>query len=317
MSKLSFPLLLGMLITAVAAENDDPLMRAAGTREYRPPKETVETLATIEIGKNEGRLLNATVFRPRVPPAGLMPAIVFIHGGGWRQGSHYNLFSAWMAERGYLVASIDYRLAKEAHWPAQIRDCKTGIRWLRSHAAEYHIDPNRIGVWGTSAGGYLSACVGIMPDAPDLAGEGFEGVSSTVQAVAVFCGPTDFTGDWLKPGSPYPEVVINLLGVSREENPALWKQASPAQQVGSEAPPFLIVHGTDDTAVPFTQAEKLKLALEAAGHSVEWLPVKNGHHDFFLNSTTPESTIQPNHETIMATLLEFFDRHLKKSQSPE
>lgn len=292
----------------MALADEDPLMRAAGTQAYRPPKETVEILPKVEIGVVEGRILNATIFRPKNPPADPLPAIVFIHGGGWRQGSHYNAFSAWMAERGYLVASIDYRLSKEAKWPAQIQDCKRGVRWLRANAEKYGVDPNRIGTWGSSAGGQLAACVALMHDMPEFEGPGFEATSSRVQAAAAFCAPTDFTATvW-----HHPQHVIDLFGVPYADNPALWRLASPALWVRPDAPSFLIVHGTDDTAVPFTQAERLKSALEAQGNTVEWLPVKHGKHDFFLYPTTEDSVIEPNHEAIMAALLKFFDRHLKK-----
>lgn len=286
---------------------EDPLMRAAGTRAYRPPKDTVEILPKVEIGAVDGRVLNATIFRPRNRPADPLPAIVFIHGGGWRQGSHYNTFSAWMAERGYLVASIDYRLSKEAKWPAQIQDCQRGVRWLRANAGKWGIDPDRIGIWGTSAGGQLAACVAIMPGIPDRSAPGSDDTSSRVQAAAAFCAPTDFTAaDW-----HHPQHVIDLFGVPYADDPARWRQASPALWARPGAPPFLIVHGMDDTAVPFSQAERLKAALEAQGNTVEWLPVKHGQHDFFLHPTTPESVIEPTHEEIMTALLKFFDRHLK------
>lgn len=284
-----------------------PLMRMAGTAAYRPPKETVEILPKLEIGAHDGRMLYATIFRPRKVSEKPWPAIVFIHGGGWRSGSHYNPFSAWMAECGYLVASIDYRLSKEAPWPAQIQDCKLGIRWLRANAEKYHIDPDRIGTWGTSAGGQLAACVGVMQDVPELEGAGFEGVSSRVQAVGVFCGPSDFTSsDW-----KHLQHISDLFRVSLEENPGLWQSASPALAVRAGAPPFHIVHGEADQAVPISQGERLRDALQKSGSRVEWIPVKNGAHDFFVNPSTPESTIEPTREAIMQGLLDFFDTHLK------
>lgn len=298
-----------MVIKAPAQGTDDPLMRLAGTAAYRPPKETVEILPTIPMAAHDGRMLNATIFRPRILPEKPMPAIVFVHGGGWRQGSHYNTYSAWMAERGYLVASIDYRLSKEAKWPAQLKDCKLGVRWLRANAKKYHIDPDRIGTWGSSAGAQLAACLGTMPDFPKDEGSEFAGVSSVVQAVGVFCGPSDFMADW-----KYAQHIEDLFGVPREQNPELWKSASPALAVNGTTPPFFIAHGEDDTAVPFSQGLKLKEALEKAGNSVEWMPVKNGKHDFFLHSTEPDSVIEPNHETLMAALLAFFDKNLKKTE---
>ncbi len=310
-----FPLLLaaGAFLTMAASmpAADDPFFHLAGTQSYRPPKETVEILPRIEIGTGGDQTIIATVFRPKAPSQHPRPAVVFIHGGGWKSGKAYNIFGAWLAERGYVVASIGYRLNTEAKWPAQIEDCKLGVRWLRANAEKYGIDPDRIGAYGTSAGGHLAACLGVMQDIPALEGTGgWEAASSRVQAVAALNPPTDLTGDWI-PASPPPPWVEELFGVPRESNPELWKQASPAQNVKPGAPPFFLAHGEDDTHVPFTQGQKLHEALTAAGATVEWIPVKNGQHGFFVDPSTPESKIDPGREAIMRKLLAFFDRNLK------
>ncbi|CAN5460527.1 alpha/beta hydrolase [soil metagenome] len=303
-------ILMGLKTLALGADGDEAFLHLAGTAQYRSPKDTVDIIPTISTGTGGDTPLAATIFRPKYPPVGLLPAVIFIHGGGWRSGKHYNMFGACLAEKGYVVASIDYRLTDKATWPAQIEDCKLAVRWLRANAAKYNIDPNRIGVWGTSAGGHLASCVALM-DEPALEGKGgYEGVSSKVQAVAVFCGPSDFTGDWL-PDLPYPSWVVALFGAPREEKPDLWKSASPALAVKPGAPPFFIVHGDNDTHVPYSQGVKLKEALEKAGDSVEWISVKTGTHDFFVNPTSPQSTLDPTREKIMARLLAFFDQHLK------
>jgi len=215
--------------------DDDPFFHLAGSAQYRVPSERVETLRDIPVGRGGEQSLHATLFRPRSPAPGARPAVIFIHGGGWRARSPKNTYGAWLAERGYVVANIQYRLTGEAKWPAQIEDCKLGVRWLRANAHQYQIDPERIGVFGTSAGGHLAACVGLIRD-PKLEGNGgFPGISSAVAAVGVFCGPADFTVDWL-PGKPHPPWVVALMGMPRAENPAIWKEASPAQHVRSDAP---------------------------------------------------------------------------------
>jgi acetyl esterase/lipase len=314
--RVCFPLLLAagafLTMSASTPAADDPFFHLAGTRAYRPPKETVEILPRIEIGTGGNQTILATVFRPQAPSERLRPAVVFIHGGGWKSGRAYNTFGAWLAERGYVVASIGYRLNTEAKWPAQIEDCKLGVRWLRANAEKYGVDPDRIGAYGTSAGGHLAACAGVMQD-PALEGTGgWEGTSSRVQAVAALNPPTDLTGDWL-PAFPPPAWVEELFGVPRESNPELWKQASPAQNVQLGAPPFFLAHGEDDTHVPFTQGQKLHEALTAAGATVEWIPVKNGQHGFFVDPSTPESNIEPTREAIMQGLLDFFDAHLRNA----
>lgn len=294
---------------AMAQDNDAAFFHLAGTGKYRPPKDVVETKASLPMGKGGDVELLATVFRPKTA-TGPLPAILFIHGGGWRSGRHYNVFAAWMAERGYLVASIDYRLTQQAKWPAQIEDCKLGVRWLRANAAQFGIDPGRIGVFGTSAGGHLSACVAVL-DAPELEGQGgYPGISSKVAAAAAFCPPTDITGDWL-PGKPCPSWVQDLIGAPLTEKPEAWKQASPALNVKAGAPPFFIAHGLDDTHVPATQGEKLRKALEEKGVPVEYVAIKNAGHDFFVNPSEPEAVMTPSREDIMRKLLAFFDRSLK------
>ena len=121
-------------------------------------KDNIDILRDIEIGKVGTRMLHADIARPQTPPAGPMPAVVWIHGGGWSSGSHHDMQQAVrLAGHGYLVLSVEYRLVDEAMWPAQIEDCKLVVRWLREHAASYHVNPDRIGCWGASAGGHLAA----------------------------------------------------------------------------------------------------------------------------------------------------------------
>lgn len=297
-------------MSAGYAAEDDAFFAIACTDKYRPSKTVLDILPAISVGTGGEIPLKATIFRPKNPPPGLLPAIVFIHGGGWRSGSHYNPYGAWLAERGYLVASIDYRLSPQAKWPAQIEDCKLGVRWLRANAEKYGIDPERIGVFGTSAGGHLAACVALM-DAPELEGTGgYPGVSSKVVAAAAFCPPTDFTGDWL-PGQPCPDWVENLFGVPRAEKPELWQHASPALAVKPGAPPFFLAHGADDVHVPATQGEKLRQALEKNNVPVEWILVKGSGHGFFRMTEGEEAKMEPARDDIIRRLVAFFDERVK------
>src|SRR5687768_12543691 len=123
-----------------------------------------------------------------------LPLVVWIHGGGWRQGDKARCLALPLLAHGYAVASINYRLSGEAQFPAQIHDCKAAIRWLRANAKEHGIDADRIGVWGSSAGGHLVALLGTSGDVKELEGElGNAGVSSRVQAVCDFFGPAELS----------------------------------------------------------------------------------------------------------------------------
>ncbi len=125
--------------------------------------------------------------------AGRLPLVVWIHGGGWQAGSKEGCPAQWLVGKGYVVASINYRLSQHAVFPAQIEDCKAAIRWLRAHSAEYAIDPDRIGVFGGSAGGHLVALLGTTGNVKDLEGNGGNlDQSSRVQCVVDWYGPTDF-----------------------------------------------------------------------------------------------------------------------------
>jgi acetyl esterase/lipase len=217
-----------------------------------------------------------------------VPLVVWIHGGafffGSKEGFPAELVPLHLLLEGYAVASINYRLSPEAVFPAQLEDCKAAVRWLRAHADEFGIDPNRIGVWGASAGGNLAALVGTTGEIRDFeVGENL-GYSSRVQAVCDFFGPTDFLqidANRLPDGQIHnapdsPE--SKLVGGPIQDNPDKVRRVNPITYVTKSAPPFLIVHGTLDRLVPFNQSQLLVAALKAAGASVKFHPVEGGGH---------------------------------------
>jgi acetyl esterase/lipase len=178
-----------------------------------------------------------------------------------------------------VVASIDYRLSREAVFPAQIFDCKAAIRFLRAHAREYGIDPARIGVWGDSAGGQLAALLGTTNGCKEYEGtEGVLGPSSSVQAVCDWYGPSDFlqTADWSGPGTGAIKLLLGGVVSAHAQAAAL---ASPAQQVG-RAPlvPFLIMHGDQDPLVPLHQSQVLFQRLQRAGASARLVILRHSGH---------------------------------------
>jgi acetyl esterase/lipase len=244
----------------------------------------VKAIRDVEYARVDGRSLRLDLYLPTSvsKPA---PVIVFIHGGAWRAGSKATCPIVQLAGRGFAIVSIDYRLTDKAVFPAQIHDCKGAIRWVRAHAREYGFDPDRVGVWGNSAGGHLVALLGTSGGIRELEGNvgGNLEHSSRVQAVADFCGPTSFRLEDLKglEGASErrtPGAVVSLLGGTVQEKPELARLASPMSFVSPDDPPFFIAHGEQDPTVPVGQARILAAALKKAGVAVTLhIDPKAGH----------------------------------------
>ncbi|MBT2447680.1 alpha/beta hydrolase [Streptomyces sp. ISL-43] len=270
-------------------------------------------------------------YRPRLldvlVPAGEgpFPAVVWIHGGGWLDGDRryppptvpVQLLHGSVLGAGLALVSIDYRHSLEAPFPAQLHDVKAAIRYVRQFAAVLGIDPDRIGVWGESAGGHLAALAGVVgadtPDAAEL--EGAQGVgagNTAVRAVVDWYGVHDLVTLAEHPmpampampaGAEFPDPYEALLGASVAERPELARAASPVTYAveGSDPPPFLLIHGTRDGLVPYSQSEQLAAALAKAGGEVTLTPVEDADH-IFLGS--------PDIERIVADSVAFLNRHL-------
>jgi len=272
----------------------------------RPPVE-IEYEHDVVFGKGGTSDLHAEIVRPKnlTHP---VPAIIYIHGGGWSGGTHKGLWAVEpLARAGFFTASIEYRLSDVAKWPAQIQDCKLAVRWMRANAAKFHVDPKRIGVFGDSAGGHLVLCLATMADVKEYEGTGgYPGVSSAVQAVVDFFGPTDFT----RPSIYTPEAIRlseGLMGMRYEQDPKAWKSASPLYYVSRGDPPILMIHGEADTLVPFAQSQVMADALANAGAPHQLITVKNAMHSF---TAKPGTQIDPNWETIQNNARDFFIKNL-------
>ncbi len=269
----------------------------------------VERIEDVVYGTGGGRELRLDIIRPRGAPARPMPVVVWVHGGAWRGGSRKGGPAGMLASHGYFVASVEYRLSQEAKFPAQIEDCKCAIRYLRAHGRKYNIDPDHIGVWGSSAGGHLVALLGTSGGAKELEGKGeWDVQSSRVQAVCDWFGPTDFT----KMGGSHGDTnspECQLVGGSLAEKADVVRAADPITYVTPEGPPFLIMHGENDPTVPINQSELLYDALKKAGVAVTFIRVKNAGHGF--GGRGPGVPIDPNPAEIQRQVLAFFDKHLK------
>jgi acetyl esterase/lipase len=237
-----------------------------------------------------------------------LPVIAFIHGGAWRGGEKRGGLS-WVrpyVESGhYAGVSVGYRLSQHAQWPAQIHDCKAAVRWIRAHAKENGLDPERIGVIGTSAGGHLVAMLGTSGNARHLEGDlgGHTDQSSEVTCVVDYFGPSDFLTIADYPSqldhaaADSPEAL--LIGGAIKDQPERARDVSPVTYVSADDPPFLIVHGTQDRVVPYNQSERLRDALRQAGVEVAMISVEGGGHGGFQS------------EVLTERVRAFFDKHLR------
>lgn len=277
---------------------------AAAAQPGGPDLSKVNVMRDVEYvpGGHERQKLD--LFVPKDSPAGgKRPLIVWVHGGAWLAGSKDGCPALRFTNDGYAVASINYRLSQHAIFPAQIQDCKAAIRWLRANADKHGIDPNRIGVWGASAGGHLVALLGTTGDVNDFDVGPNPGVSSRVQAVIDFFGPTDFTKM-----SSFPSMMnhdapdapeANLIGGAVQENKDKAQRANPIAYVTKDDPPFLIVHGDKDPLVPHNQSEILLDALKKAGVEATLYTVQGGGHGGFKD---------PQVDVLVT---EFFKKHLQ------
>jgi acetyl esterase/lipase len=218
--------------------------------------------------------LDADVYMPHA--AGPFPAMLVVHGGAWRVGTRAQLagIASQFAKHGYTAVSIDYRLAPQSKFPAQLYDCQAAVRWMRTNAAEFKIDPERIGGFGYSAGGHLVALLGTLDD-KTLKEPGIpaDAQSARLQCVLAGGAPCDFRG------IPADSTQIAYwLGGTRVERPDAYRDASPATFISSDDPPMYFFSGEDDILVPIASPRKMADSLKAAGITAEMYPIKNAGH---------------------------------------
>ena len=245
-------------------------------------------------------------------PAGMVkdrkyPGIVVIHGGSWQGGEKNGPieldFATKLSRAGYICVSIDYVLSQKGHpaWPQILYDCKFAVQFLRKFACRYQVDAGHIGVIGDSAGGHLALMVGLTGGQRALEpGDPYRGISSRVQAVVSFYGPTNLP-EW-HDGQESCEL---LLGAPREQVPALWHLASPVNQVSTDDPPTLVVHGSKDKGIPVSQAQELDAILQQRGVQHELLVLEGAPHAF---------SLQWRQVDLRPRVVGFFDQYLKRKR---
>jgi acetyl esterase/lipase len=279
------------------ADHAGPLIRQCAAEAARPAAQPVFKLPPIpgnvvlqqdvQYGQAGDTRLLLDILRPKADSPKPRPVILFIHGGGWAGGDKVSALGAlvpYAASGQYFCASANYRLTGEAPWPAQLDDCKAAVRWLKANAGKYNIDPEKIGVWGHSAGGHLVSMLGLTGNQPQLEGRsGSPGPNSRVACVVDFAGPSDmiafvtfFEG---KRKSKTPSGgLAKLFGEPLDQWREVARRASPSSYVAAGAPQFLIAHGTADPLVPLAQAEELYAALQKAGSNVVLVKIVGGGH---------------------------------------
>jgi acetyl esterase/lipase len=261
----------------------------------------------VTYGNADNVALKLDIYYPKTA-AGALPVVMYVHGGAWTQGEKDD--GAGMSEipelvrRGYLVVSVNYRLAPQHKFPAQIEDVKCAVRFLRAKASSYGLNPDKIGVWGGSAGGHLVALLGTSDVSAGLEGSGgYAYQSSRVQAVVDFFGPADlsvlFRGN-------RGALMDDVFGTSNADSQVL-KLASPVTYISRDDPPFLIIHGDKDIVVPLNQSQILYDRLSAAGIPATLVVVKNAGHSF----TPTGGSISPTRIEITTMVADFFDKYLK------
>ncbi len=207
----------------------------------------------------DGMDLVVDVYLPEVRPLPV-PAILWISGGGWRgmNPRDVQIVAAWLAGAGYAVIGVQYRVSGVAKFPAQIHDCKAGLRWVRANADELDVDPGRIGVWGDSAGGHLAELMGTAVGVPELApGDFLPDVSEAVQAVCAFYPPSDLRG--------FVENFGDLFDQAEPHWRRWLKIGSPLEHVGPATAPHLLSHGDADEWVPLDNSTRFQDACHQAG----------------------------------------------------
>ncbi len=332
------------------AEEAPPSVPAEAPTEISPAAPSItgvtvqrnRAYGTYELGGTENELL-LDLYLPELDTPQRLPLLIFIHGGGWFEGSKDTCPGETLAMYGYAVACVDYRLADfrsgcpaELTFPAQLEDVKAAVRWLRMRADDYGLDPNRFGALGDSSGGHLAALLGTTSGVASGAQADSPGASDAVQAVAVWYGPVDVSQSPIifddDPCSTSLETLNETYG--GEETPYFYwtlawgtflggsladpevleraAQASPLTYVDANDPPFLVIQGLEDHMIPAGQSELLVSALQDAGVEVEFVQPAGLGHNFAAPPGSDEEVVPE----ILDPTVAFFDRHLQVGSRP-
>jgi len=251
-----------------------------------------------------------------------LPVIVYFHGGGYVSGGNLQRDNLYFAERGYLTANVNYSLSFESKYPTQIEEATAAIIWLKENHEELKLDSNRIGVWGTSAGGHLAALLGVTSNVHEFEVMTNSSYTSEVQAVIDLYGAVNFTSmgakdkvyDGTIDGSSR---VTYLVGGPLEAHMDLVESANPINHITTDDPPYLMIHGTRDALIDYNQSQILYDAFESEGLDATLLTVYNAGHGFKPTLNYPSDEVQtrqkwrPKTNTVLNVMEIFFNKHLR------
>ena len=285
---------LALLVSAMtlnpAFGQTSELETASSPTAAAPEKFDIEKHGAIVYYTSDKYLLKCDIYQPIADPKSdqLRPAVIMIHGGAWRSGSKLTMLrhARRLTRVGYVVMSINYRLAPKYPWPAQIEDCRAALNWLAMHAREYNVDTNRVGVYGYSAGAQMASILAATNE-----------MNLTIKIKAAVAGGTPAEFSWIEPDS---KVLSYWLGASKADAEEVYLDASPLTYITPDDPPFLLFHGTSDMVVPIESSNKLQAALKKQHVESKLIEVKDkGHIGTFSKIS------------LMEDVIKFFDAHLK------
>ena len=251
--------------------------------------ENVKVERDLVYGEVDDRQLQLDLYLPKEPIAEPIPCIIVIHGGGWRSGNETRFASkaAWFADHGLAAACIGYRLLPSVKFPAPVEDCKAAVRWVRTNADKYGIDPDRLGAFGGSAGAHLTAMLATSHKVAELEGSGGnKGVSSRISAAVALATPADM------------HRYAQRNGASEE----LAALISPISHVDADSAPILLAHSKADRTVPYQMSLDLAAKYKEAGAEAEVELIEEAPHAFWNMKQWFDDTMQHS--------LEFFKQHL-------
>lgn len=287
-----------------------PRVQLPTTEAIKPDPALATVIREITYCKVGARALRMDAYLPKNRGTNKSAALIYIHGGAWITGDKdegpIEQDLSELLARGYAVFSINYRLAPLNMFPSQIEDCKCAVRSLRANATKYSIDANRIGVWGSSAGGQLAALLGTTNGISQLEGYGgYPEQSSAVQAVGTYFGPADLTtSDW---GFIDKLGFLVVFGTSKN-----WARASPINYISKNDAPFFVIGGDRDDRVDVRQPQAMFARLQAAGVPSELLIVKNCDHEF----APKGGALNPSRGEVTKRLANFFDKYIRAASLP-